>query len=355
MLYIVFTTGQCNLRCDYCGGSFPEKKVPWRVEYPPEKLKELVEKDDEAIIAFYGGEPLLNTDFVKWVLDNVRARHFVIQTNGTLYRHLPEDYWLRFDTVLLSIDGRPETTDKHRGRGVYNKVVEAAHFLRGIGFRGDLIARMTVTEDTDIYEDVKHLLELGLFDHVHWQLDVVWSDRWTNFEKWRGESYLQGLRRLLRTWLGEMGKGRVLGIAPFKAVASQAIFGNVYGAPPCGAGINSVAVLTDGRIKACPIAVDEEWADAGHVLSGLSLGRTRIAEPCTSCPYFRYCGGRCLFAFKERYWGERGFREVCTATKEFVKLVLTAVPVLLNYIDKGIVRIEDLRYPPFNNTVEVIP
>jgi putative peptide-modifying radical SAM enzyme len=355
VLYIVFTTGQCNLKCDYCGGSFPREKVPWEIEYDLANLKRLIEKDDEAVVAFYGGEPLLNYKKVIWILDNIKAKHFVIQTNGLLYHMLPDEYWRRFDTVLLSIDGRREITNKHRGAGVYEKVLEAAKHLRKIGFQGDVIARMTVTQDTDIYEDVSHLLSLNLFNHIHWQLDVVWSDRWRNFTEWRDNSYKPGLRRLMSLWITRIKKGKVLGIAPFKAIASQAIFGNVYNAPPCGSGVNSVSILTNGKITACPIAVSENWALLGDIKTGFKLMQRPILEPCISCPYFNYCGGRCLYAYRERYWGDLGFREVCEATKTLIKLVLASVPAIIESIDSGVISPEDLLYPPFNNTVEIIP
>ncbi|MFP3160530.1 MAG: putative peptide-modifying radical SAM/SPASM domain-containing protein, partial [Vulcanisaeta sp.] len=82
-------------------------------------LKRLIEADDEAVVIFYGGEPLLNPGFIMRVMDNVRARRFGVQTNGTLVNLLPRDYWRRMDVVLLSIDGREEVTDKNRGVGVY--------------------------------------------------------------------------------------------------------------------------------------------------------------------------------------------------------------------------------------------
>ena len=94
------------------------------------------------------------------------------------------------------------------------KVVSTARWLRSIGFSGDLVARMTVTQETDIYRDVVHLLSLDIFNHVHGQLDVVWSDRWKNFQNWRDSSYLPGIKRLVALWLEEMSRGRVLGIAP---------------------------------------------------------------------------------------------------------------------------------------------
>ncbi|RLE58465.1 MAG: putative peptide-modifying radical SAM/SPASM domain-containing protein [Thermoprotei archaeon] len=357
MLYIVFTTGKCNLKCKYCGGSFDQAIVPWSVKYDPGLLKNLIEKDNDAIVALYGGEPLLNIPFVEWILENVRAKHFVIQTNGLLAKSLDIKYWKMFDAVLFSIDGREEITDKYRGKGVYRRAVENARWLRENGYEGDLIARMTVTEDSDIYLDVKHLLELGVFSNVHWQLDVVWSDRWKAFEKWRDANYIPGLKRLKELWVKEASRGKVLGIAPFKAVVSQSIWG-VYKGLPCGSGQESVSILTDGRVVACPIAVYEKWAQLGQLgkVGYVDLiDRVLIGEPCRSCPYYRYCGGRCLYAYKERLWGEEGFKKVCKATKAFIEIVLETVPRFLRLLDEGIISKEELYYPPFNNTVEVIP
>ena len=353
VLYIVFTTGQCNLRCDYCGGSFDPGVVPWGVKYPLEALVSLISEDPDPVVAFYGGEPLLNARFIREVMDSVEAR-FVIQTNGLLVRQLEPEYWRRFDAVLLSIDGRREVNDRHRGRGVHDAVLAAAGWLREVGYKGDLIARMTVTEDTDIYEDVKYLLNLGLFDHVHWQLDAVWSDRWRDFEGWARGSYEPGITALADLWLLEMEEGRVLGIVPFLGVLRVDLTGVPNESPPCGAGRSAVAISTDGRILACPIAVYSEWAVMGDVREGIGEG-PRIGEPCVSCPYFRYCGGRCLFAYFERYWGEMGFELLCELTKHLIDEVRSRLPRILELIELGNVRREALIYPKFNNTTEIIP
>ncbi len=84
MLWLLFTTGACNLKCTYCGGSLDPRIVPWRVTYDIGLLKRLIEADDEAVVIFYGGEPLLNPGFIMKVMDNIRAKRFGIQTNGIL-------------------------------------------------------------------------------------------------------------------------------------------------------------------------------------------------------------------------------------------------------------------------------
>ena len=357
MLYIVFTTGQCNLRCIYCSGSFPSNIVPWKVKYSIRDLIRFIEDDPDPIIAFYGGEPLLNHAFIEEVMDSIDWAKYVIQTNGTLIHRLNVKYWRLFDAVLLSIDGTRDVTDYYRGRGVYEKVVEAAGWLRRTGFNGDLIARMAVSEESDIYRDVAHLLSLGLFDHIHWQLDVVWSNRWRDFDGWLRSSYMPGLAKLVDYWVDKMKGGDVIGIAPFKAIAYAVLTGNPLEKPPCGAGSSAYAISTDGRILACPIAVYERWAEAGHILRDKpeTLRKYQLDAPCIDCPYLAYCGGRCLYAHKERLWGEEGFRKICDATRYLIDKLKVACRKIDGLLKSKVISLDEIKYPPFNNTVEIIP
>ncbi len=356
MLYLVFTTGRCNLSCKYCGGSFPRDLVPWEVKYDIKELKSFLEEDPEPSIAFYGGEPLLNARFIVKVLQEIEAKHFIMQTNGLLVPKLEPKLWRIFDTILLSIDGRKEITDTYRGKGVYNAVLRAARYLRKCGFKGDLIARMTITEDSDIYLDVTHLLELGLFNHVHWQLNVVWSPPWKDFKKWLTESYEPGISKLSKLWIENFKSGTVLGIAPFLGILKRIWMNGT--SPPCGAGVNSFAILTNGKIIACPIAVDAKWAYLGHISTHSPKelpGKVSLEDPCPTCPLFKYCGGRCLYANRERYWNEEDFRLVCRATQSLINEVLKLKPKIEELVSKGLIQKKSLEYPKFNNTVEIVP
>jgi len=357
MLLIVYTTGQCNLRCRYCGGSFPPNVVPWRIEYPVKLLVDFVSRVDNPIICFYGGEPLLNPRFIEKVMDEIEDAKYVIQTNGLLVDALRREYWARFDTVLLSIDGREEVTDYYRGRGVYRAVLRATHKLREYGFKGDLVARMVVSEKSDVFKEVYHLYSLKVFDHIHWQLDVVWSDRWKDFDKWVRESYKPGLEKLVNWWINMVKGGTVPGIAPFQALTYSMLTGKNLPSPPCESGVNSFTILPDGRIIACPIAVYEKWAEVGQlgVDSPKTVKRVEIEEPCISCPYFKLCGGRCLYAYKERLWGEEGFRKICNLTIYLINLLKQRLNEVREALNNGLIELEDLNYPKYNNSVEIIP
>ncbi len=92
---------------------------------------------------------------------------------------MPLEYLAALHTISLSIDGDRETTDYYRGEGVYDRITANARKARKNGFDGEIIARMTVTEDTDIYRQVTYLLDnLDFpFDSVHWQANALF---WRN-------------------------------------------------------------------------------------------------------------------------------------------------------------------------------
>lgn len=350
MLWLVFTSGKCNLKCDYCGGSFPKSIVPWEVEYDLDKIKNLIERDKNATVIFYGGEPLSNPKFIMRFMDNIHAKRYGIQTNGTLVKLLPENYWKRMNVVLISVDGRKEITDKHRGKNVYDVVMKNTRYLKSLGV--EIIARMTVTQDSDIYEDVMHLLSLGLFDKIHWQLNVIWSEKW-DVKTW-STKYLEGIKLLTKHFLENLKKGKVIKIIPILGIISAHYFGGYKGSP-CGAGYKSVAITTDGRVLACPIAVREGWAVLGDLRHGFRLLEDPLPEVCKKCEVKDYCGGRCLYATKENYWEEEGFWEVDSITKEYIRIVTSIIPEVDNLIRRGVINLSDLRYDPIEDSTEVIP
>lgn len=358
MLFFVLTTGKCNLRCRYCGGSFPERLVPERPKYDLRALKDLIEADPDPTVAFYGGEPLLRPEVIRWTMDHINAR-FVIQTNGTLFRNLERDYWNRMETILLSIDGTEETTDRNRGKGTYLRVLSTARCLKKGGYKGDLVARMAVSENTDIYKDVLHLLELGLFDHIHWQLDVGWSDSWVDFGRWCIESYEPGIRHLTKLWLDKLKEGKLLGIVPILGIIKRLRMPCKN--PPCGAGTDSVAIFPSGEIRACPIAYDAEWALCGKLGETsyekmlTKLQECGITGECLQCDYLKGCGGRCLYMNRERYWGSEGFRKICQVTKFTIDRIMEINNQIDEILGENKSVKEELDYPKFNNSTEIVP
>jgi len=338
VLYIVIVTPTCNLNCKYCGGSI--KGLPEELQYSLDELADFIGKDKDAIIAFYGGEPLLKANLVKKMIDALPAKKFVLQTNGYFIEKLGE-YIHKLDTILLSIDGRREITDFYRQKGCYDKVMKALNFLKENDYKGEIIARMAVSYKTDIYKDVMHLLQF--FPYVHWQLDVVWSNLWgvKEFKEWTEKSYKPGIKKLIKYWIKKLEEDKIVGIVPFLGIASRILHGG--NGLPCQAGKEALAISPDKKIMACPIAFDFEWNVLGDFKE---FKRIDIGEPCTKCSLFNICGGRCLFFHKEWLWGKEGFDAVCEATKFLIKEIK-------KYED--IWKKHNIKYPPYNNTTEIIP
>ena len=94
---------------------------PRKRDYDFAKLDEFCRKDPDCVVTFYGGEPLLNIEGLRQIMDTVSAKHFMIQTNGQLLDRLEPKYVNRFHTILVSIDGEEALTDYYRGKGVFPK------------------------------------------------------------------------------------------------------------------------------------------------------------------------------------------------------------------------------------------
>ncbi len=353
MLYIIFLTGRCNLKCRYCGGTIPDYVMPRDVRYSIRDLEEFISQDENPSIAFYGGEPLLRIDLIKRIMDEIDAEHYILQTNGLLLDRLDPDYLKRLSSILVSIDGRKEVTDFYRGNGVYDRVLRNVRRIKDF-FDGELIARMTISRKSDVCTDVKHIISLNIFTHIHWQLDVIWNEKWKGFEKWLHE-YNTGISKLVDMWVSEIERGNLIKIVPFLGVF-KAILGFKNTSPPCGSGVNSFAISTDGRVLACPICADFEWNVLGNINSDLeSLKRVEIIEPCKSCKYLDICGGRCLFFNRERLWGDQGFRIVCNSVRHLIEKLKSVRDRVLKAIRRGLLDFDELIYPKFNNTTEIIP
>lgn len=360
MQYFVILTKECNLFCTYCGGG--SVTPPREIQYSVGELKNFLSSDSSPVLEFYGGEPLLRIDAMREIMDTIPAR-FAVQTNGIFLDRIEPPVLQRLHTLLVSVDGTREVTDRERGKGVYDRLMRNVKRVRERGFRGDLVARMTIVQGTNIAENVKHLLGTGLFDHVHWQLSfsIFWDagvDAEPGLSEWV-EQYDSGISSLVRWWLDEMKRsGRVVGIAPFIGVMKTLLSGE-KSRLRCGSGIDFFAIMPDGRISACPVAIDFDFSVVGSLResSPRSLRDTvLIGEPCTSCDILDVCGGRCLLVNRsQNLLREDGYASICTTVRHLVAELRAALPTVESLIEDGIVKRTEFDYPEFNNGCEVIP
>ena len=268
MLLFITLTQRCNLNCGYCGNGSNEDIEDLAVHNPEVvydvNLISKFNKVKDLAVCFYGGEPLLRIHLIEQIMPLLPNAKFCLQTNGVLLKSLKPEIVRKFNTILVSIDGDEETTDFNRGKGMYKMLIKHCKWLRETcKFTGDLIARMTCSGVNDIYKSVTHLLSLGLFDHVHWQLDAEWDSdmdaRYTNdlaegFVDWKDRIYNVGITNLMKDFMENLRKGKVLGIVPFLGLIKVFIKGEKVKRILCGSGSDAFNVTTGGYINCCPIA-----------------------------------------------------------------------------------------------------
>ena len=370
--YVTLTT-QCNLKCAYCYGKACEDfgsdfhglavdySIPSTANYNTSALCDFLKQDVDPVIIFYGGEPLLKPTMLKEIMDKVPNGHFVIQTNGLLLNRLEPNYLNRIESIFISLDGDRALTDHYRGKGTYVKVSENLKKIRKNGYQGEIVARMTVAEATEIDTQVLALLTGELpISSVHWQLDALfWQNDYPKrgFTEWVTENYNPRLSTLIRTWVEHMRTaGEVWRLYPFVGVTDSLLTGESSNLR-CGAGWCVFNIQTDGNITPCPVMAGMKDFYLGniHYTPPESLKDAMfVSEPCTSCTIFTICGGRCLYANATKLWGDEGFNQVCGTVATMTKALRSVVPEIKSLIRDGRVREEDFQYRKYNGC-EVIP
>jgi uncharacterized protein len=373
MFFHVILTTECNLQCRYCFGETTEDfsedfadfdvdyALPRKANYDFDLLAKFCSKDPESILTFYGGEPLLCIKEIKQIMDSVKSRHFMIQTNGLLLEKLEPEYVNRFHTILVSIDGDESLTDYYRGLGTFRKVIDNVKLIAQNTFRGELIARMTVMEQTDIYKQVTWLVkncEYPFFS-VNWQLNAgFWANDYArrNFKSWSENSYIPGVERLTRFWVDHMeAKGEVLRLYPLLGIANS-LLSHENSRLRCGSGWTNYAIQTDGYIIPCPAMWGMKNYYLGHINSvhPLKLKKIFVGAPCTECSILNVCGGRCLYANITKRWSKEAYSMICSTVKRLVKNVEAELPRIKQLIKNDKVHLTDFSFMKYNGC-EIIP
>ena len=376
MFFHAILTTDCNLQCKYCFGEslddFDEEfgddievdyDLPRKLNYDVALLNNFCQQDPGCVLTFYGGEPLLQMDKLRQIMDNVSPKLYMMQTNGLLLDKLEPQYVNRFHTILVSIDGQEDLTDAYRGAGTYRKVIDNLKIIKKNGFTGELIARMTIMEQTDIEKQVKYLLDNPdfLFTSIHWQLNAgFWGNNYQrrNFEEWTKTSYIPGVERLVRFWVEQIqDKGIVLKLYPILGIANSLLNHEKDCLMRCGGGWINYAIQTDGYIIPCPTMWGMKEYYLGHIKDANPLKLNKLfvnKKPCSHCSILSICGGRCLYANITKRWTDEAYSKVCFTVAQLIKAIDSEIPRIQILIKKGKVKLEDFNYLKYNGA-EIIP
>lgn len=384
MHYYLAMTSKCNLLCKYCYGKTTEDfltdeekenydlDLPADMNFKIDELKTFASYDKNFELTFYGGEPLMKIEEIKKIMDTIPAKTFMLQTNGQFLHKLPKEYLNRIHTILVSLDGTLEHTNERRGNKVYEKIIKNLNLIRENGFKGEIIARMTVDETSDVYENVTSLLENKefKFSSVHWQLDAqFWRADYfeRDFNGWAITKYNPKVKKLIDWWIKEMReKGIVHKIYPFLGVL-ESIWARELESlrareqrpvMKCGSGFSLLGIQTNGKVAACPITAGYKPFYMGDIrtstLKDVEASKIYPDNTCSTCEILDICGGRCLYANKTKLWGQKGFDETCDTIFFLVNTLKSKLPEIDKLIENKKIKKEDFEYLKYNGC-EIIP
>jgi len=128
--FVLSLTSDCNLDCDHCYARvYRETKVL------PKKVLEDTLKQASSLGCFFfvltGGEPMLYPDLLD-ILSSHSDCLFILITNGTM---VSDDVAKKLSMLphiipVVSLEGSLEDTDKRRGVGIYNRIMNAFDNLK---------------------------------------------------------------------------------------------------------------------------------------------------------------------------------------------------------------------------------
>ena len=184
----------CNLRCEYCfagKGDYCQGRMLMTEEVGKAAIDYLLHYSQgrhNLEVDFFGGEPTINFDVVKKVVEYARSKEkefdkkfrFTITTNGLILNDDMMDFINReMYNVVCSVDGRKEVNDRVRARvdgsGCYDAIIP--HFQELIRRREasgndenwQYYVRGTFTKyNKDFGNDVMHMFDLG-FDQISFE------------------------------------------------------------------------------------------------------------------------------------------------------------------------------------------
>ena len=162
-------TKRCNLRCKQC---FSDSGVVKDVELTTQEMYKLFDdmrENGTFFICIGGGEPLTRPDLLD-ILEYGKNKQLAVSivSNGLLFtKQLIEQLNTKdLDTIWISFDGEKENHEYLRGRGTFDKTVEAVELISKYSNAKKAIRMSINKHNLDDYKQVLKIAEDYNFDII---------------------------------------------------------------------------------------------------------------------------------------------------------------------------------------------
>ena len=317
----------CNLRCEYCfagKGDYCQGRMLMTEEVGKAAIDYLLHYSQgrhNLEVDFFGGEPTINFDVVKKVVEYARSKEkefdkkfrFTITTNGLILNDDMMDFINReMYNVVCSVDGRKEINDRVRARvdgsGCYDAIIP--HFQELIRRREasgndenwQYYVRGTFTKyNKDFGNDVMHMFDLG-FDQISFEPVVADAKQPYALTYEDLPDVFAEYERLSKLIIeNKKSAGKHFNFYHFMIDLDQGPCA-IKRLRGCGCGNEYVAITPDGDVYPCHQFVGHEECKMGNVFD-LSINKemkdnfaraTVYHKPkCQECWAKFYCSGGC--------------------------------------------------------------
>lgn len=310
----------CNLACQYCfaeEGEYHGRRALMSFEVGKKALDFLIANSGNRRnleVDFFGGEPLMNWEVVKQLVEYGRSKEkeynknfrFTMTTNGVLLNDEIMDYCNReMSNVVLSLDGRKEVNDKMRpfrgGKGSFDLIVPK--FQKFAEMRGDrdYYVRGTFTRhNLDFSKDVTEFADLG-FRSMSIEPVVAKPEEEYAIREEDLPQIMEEYDHLAEEYIKRKKEGRGFNFFHFNIDLNQGpcVAKRLSG---CGSGTEYLAVTPWGDLYPCHQFVGQEEFLLGNVDTGVTNERIRdefklcnvyAKDKCRDCFARFYCSGGC--------------------------------------------------------------
>ena len=310
----------CNLRCKYCfaeEGEYHGRRALMSFETGKAALDYLMDHSRKRVnleVDFFGGEPLMNFEVVKQLVEYGRSREkeknkkfrFTLTTNGMLLNDEVLEFANReCSNLVLSIDGRQEIHDRMRptanGKGSYEVILPKLKKAAESRNQTNYYVRGTYTHyNTDFAKDVLHLHDLG-FEQISVEPVVAPTSEDYALQESDLPVLLEQYDILAQEIIQRLKAGKFINFFHFMIdlEGGPCVAKRLSG---CGSGGEYLAVTPWGDIYPCHQFVGEEDFLMGNVFEGIK--NTEIADSfarcnvytkpeCADCFAKFYCSGGC--------------------------------------------------------------
>lgn len=310
----------CNLNCEYCfasQGKYHGERSMMSFEVGKSAFDWLIENSGSRRnleVDFFGGEPLMNFDVVKQLVEYARSIEkekgknfrFTLTTNGVLVDDDVIDFCNReMSNVVLSLDGRKEIHDRYRvdyaGNGSWDKIVPK--FQKFVEKRGgkNYYMRGTFTHaNPDFLKDIQTMLDLG-FNELSMEPVVCAAGDPSELTEADFPVVCQQYEDLAMLMLKKDKEGKPFTFYHYMIdlTGGPCIYKRISG---CGSGTEYMAVTPWGDLYPCHQFVGDERFKLGDIWKGVDNTEIQsefaacnvYAHPeCRDCWARLYCSGGC--------------------------------------------------------------